>query len=155
MEKAIRIAKERDCLLSFDVADPFVVRNNRDEFISLINNDCNIVFANREEAKILYNSNSSEEIVQKMAQRDSIAILKLDSDGALVCQNGEIEKIEAVSTQVVDTTGAGDIFAAGFLYGYRKKKSLQESGKIAATLASDVISRYGVEVRQSLLVEMQ
>ncbi|MBM4252336.1 MAG: adenosine kinase [Deltaproteobacteria bacterium] len=143
--QAIATAKTHDTLVSFDVADPFAVERSRDAFVSVIKDHADIVFANREEAKLLYGT-SAEDAAERIAATGAIAVVKLGADGALVQKGREQHRIHPVPTQVVDTTAAGDMFAAGFLYGFTSGKSLDVAGRIAATLASDVISRVGATV---------
>lgn len=145
IKKAMMIAKEAGTLISFDVADPFVCRNSRAEFVSVIEEYADIVFANREEALLLYES-TPEHACNRIADSGAIAVIKLGAEGALIGKGKDRYAIAPVATKVMDTTGAGDMFASGFLYGVTQNKSLEVSGKIAATLASDVISRLGANV---------
>jgi sugar/nucleoside kinase (ribokinase family) len=142
---SIKTAHQNNTLISFDLADPFVVDRNRDDFIRLIHEEADLVFANKEEAKLLFNK-SPEETARRIAETGSIAVVKLGADGALVVKGKEEYRIAPVPTTVVDTTAAGDMFAAGFLHGFLKGRDLPTCGKIAATLASDVISRVGAIV---------
>lgn len=151
--KAIKIAKESGCLVSFDVADPFVVEQNRSEFIKVIQ-DSDIVFANKEEAKLLYQS-SPEAACDAITETGAVAVIKLSAEGALIGKGTERFKVAPVPTTVVDTTAAGDMFAAGFLYGYYNGKDLEECGRIAATLASDVISRFGAVVSKDTIEKLK
>lgn len=145
IKKALKIAKEAGTLISFDVADPFVCRNSRQEFVQLIEDYADIVFANREEALLLYES-TPEHACHRIADSGAIAAIKLGAEGALIGKGKDRYHIAPVATKVIDTTGAGDMFASGFLYGLCQNKSLEAAGKIAATLASDVISRLGATV---------
>jgi sugar/nucleoside kinase (ribokinase family) len=147
---AINTAHQNNTLISFDLADPFVVDRNRDDFIRLIQEEADIVFANKEEAKLLFNE-SPEATARKIAATGSIAVVKLGSEGALVVKGETEYRISPVATTVVDTTAAGDMFAAGFLHGFLKGRELNVCGTIAATLASDVISRIGANVSQEAL----
>jgi sugar/nucleoside kinase (ribokinase family) len=142
---AIDVAKGNDCLISFDVADPFVVRSHRADFLDMIKKCADVVFANEEEAKLLFNS-TAEEAGLRIANTGAIAVIKLGARGAIICQEDKVISVGAVKTKVVDTTAAGDMFAGGFLYGLTSGCSLEESGKIAAALASDVISRFGAKL---------
>lgn len=147
---AIRTGHDHDTLISFDLADPFVVDRNRDDFIRLITDEADIVFANKEEARLLFNS-SPEDAGKRIAATGATAVIKLGSEGAIVCRGQEVTRISPVSTKVVDTTAAGDMFAAGFLHGHLKGRSTAVCGTIAATLASDVISRVGAIVSADAL----
>lgn len=154
IRKGIGIAKEHKTLVSFDVADPFVVGRNRDEFIDVITHDADVVFANREEAHMLWGG-SPEDAAKKIAATGAIAVVKLGADGALVQRGSETYQIAPVPTQVVDSTAAGDMFAAGFLYGLTAGKPLAVCGQIAATAASDVISRVGAVVSNQALTRIR
>ncbi len=147
---AIRTAHQHNTIISFDIADPFVVERNREDFIRLIAEEADIVFANKEEAKLLFNS-SPEDAGRRIAETGSIAVIKLGADGALVCKGSEQVRIAPVPTTVVDTTAAGDMFAAGFLHGFMKGRDIGRCGEIAATLASDVISRVGASISDAAI----
>jgi sugar/nucleoside kinase (ribokinase family) len=150
IRKGIDIAKQHETLVSFDVADPFAVGRNRDAFIDVITNDADIVFANREEAHMLWGG-SPEEAASKIAATGAVAVIKLGADGALVQRGLQAYHIKPVATRVVDSTAAGDMFAAGFLYGFTAGKQLDVCGHMAATAASDVISRVGAVVSDDAL----
>jgi sugar/nucleoside kinase (ribokinase family) len=145
IRQAVDTAKSHGTLVSFDVADPFAVDRSREAFLKVIADDADIVFANREEAKMLYGT-TAEDAAVRIAATGAIAVVKLGADGALIQKGNEQFRIAPVPTQVVDTTAAGDMFAAGFLYGFTSGRTLAASGQIAATLASDVISRVGATV---------
>jgi sugar/nucleoside kinase (ribokinase family) len=154
IKRALEIAKASKTLISFDLADPFVVRNCRQEFTSLIQDYADIVFANREESVLLYES-TPEVACSRIAETGAIAAIKLGAEGALIGRGTERIPIRPVPTHVVDTTGAGDMFASGFLYGLTHGKSLEATGKIAAVLASDVISRLGATVSENALRQVR
>jgi sugar/nucleoside kinase (ribokinase family) len=142
---ALSTAKKSNTLVSFDMADPFVVGRNQPDFINLIRDHADIVFANKEEARLLQDD-SPELVAQKIADLGAIAVIKLGADGALIQQGKTVYKVKPVATKVVDTTAAGDMFAAGFLHGILHEVPLPECGHLAALLASDVISRIGATV---------
>jgi sugar/nucleoside kinase (ribokinase family) len=150
IKSAIETAKKAGTKISFDIADPFVVNLHKDDFMEVIKNDADIVFANEEEAKILLGK-SVEETAQAIADAGAIAVIKLGAKGAMIRSGDEVVMVEPVATEVVDTTAAGDMFAAGFLHGYTSKKPLSECGIIAANMASDVISRFGASVSDEAL----
>ncbi len=154
IKKALEIAKANDTLVSFDLADPFVVRNCRDEFIPLIKEYADIVFSNREETRLLFDV-SPEEAAKRLTDMGCTAAIKLGAEGALVSNAKETVHVKPVPTTVVDTTAAGDMFAAGFLYGVTRQKPLAVCGELAAVLASDVISRLGATVSADALKHAQ
>jgi sugar/nucleoside kinase (ribokinase family) len=148
--QAIKHAVDHGTLISFDVADPFVVQRHRDEFTGLIRDYADIVFTNREEARMLFDG-APEKAAESIASTGAIAVVKLGADGALVQTKEARHKIAPVKTTVIDTTAAGDMFAAGFLYGFLSDRDLETCGRMAATLASDVISRIGATVSSEAL----
>lgn len=150
IKSAIETAKKQSTKISFDIADPFVVEMHKEDFIRTIENDADIVFANEKEAQMLYGLNPQETALQ-ISKLGKLAVIKLGADGALIANQGKLISIPAVETKVVDTTAAGDMFAAGFLHGLTSSLSLTECGHIAASLASDVISRYGANLSQQVI----
>ena len=149
---AIKTAKENGTVVSFDVADPFMVRNCREDFIEVIKDHADIVFANREEASELYGTDP-EQAGQEIAKTGAIAVIKLGAKGGVIFDPKTNKRIDVapVETKVIDTTAAGDMFAGGFLYGYTQDKSLAECGQLAALLASDVISRIGARLSDDVI----
>ena len=150
VKRAMEVAKAHETLVSFDLADPFVVKENQKDLIELIENYADLVFCNREEARLLYDT-TPEMSCTRITEAGAIAAVKLGSEGALVGQGPRRIPIAPVPTKVVDTTAAGDMFAAGFLHGYVHGRSLENCGHIGAFLASDVISRLGATVSQEAL----
>jgi sugar/nucleoside kinase (ribokinase family) len=151
---AIDSAKKAGTLVSFDVADPFAVGRNREAFLKVIEDDADIVFSNKEEAKMLLES-TPEEAARWIASKGAVAVVKLGAEGAIVAKGNEVHRIAPVATKVIDTTAAGDMFAAGFLYGFTSGKPLAVCGKMAATIASDVISRIGATVSTEALDKLR
>jgi sugar/nucleoside kinase (ribokinase family) len=153
MDEAIKQAEANNCLLSFDVADPWVVSSCKDTFAKVIEKHADVVFANREEAQLLYGL-GPEETAEKIAGYGAIAVIKLGAQGALIQKGKEKYLVPAEPTQVVDTTAAGDMFAGGFLYGMTLNLPLPSCGKIASLLASDVISRYGAHLSDTVIAKV-
>lgn len=147
---AIETAKNSGTKVSFDIADPFVVELNKNDFSQIIKNHADIVFANEKEAELLYGK-SPEDTAKIIAESGAVAVIKLGAKGALIRSQDQVYSIAPVATEVKDTTAAGDMFAAGFLHGYTSNEPLDRCGEIAATLASDVISRYGATVSSSVI----
>jgi sugar/nucleoside kinase (ribokinase family) len=150
LTSSIKTAHENNTIISFDLADPFVVDRNRIDFIDLIQSEADIVFANKEEACLLFNT-SPEDTARRIAATGSIAVIKLGSEGALVAKGSDEFRIAPVKTKVIDTTAAGDMFAAGFLHGFLRGKPIPVCGQVAAVLASDVISRVGAIISDDAL----
>ncbi len=152
--QALKTAKNNNVLVSFDVADPFVVRRHQAEFQKIIVDYADIVFANEEETHLLYDE-SYENAAKKISDAHAIAVIKLGALGAFIRRGEETYKIGTVPTTVVDTTAAGDMFAAGFLFGLIKKRDLGVCGNMGARLAGDVISRMGAHLSSQVLEDLK
>lgn len=152
IKKALRIAKQSSTKVAFDIADPFAVGRYKDIFIDLIKNDIDIVFANREEAKIMFGNEDPVDNCKELGKICRTAIVKNGIKGSIVSHNGEIFIIPVHgSVNPIDTTGAGDVYAAGFLYGLCKNFSIEECGKIASILAGEIISQIGAQFTEENL----
>lgn len=150
--ETLKLAKETNSKISFDLADPFVVRTHREDFVKVLEDFADIVFANEEEAKLLYEG-SPEAAAKKIAETGAVAVIKLGARGALIQDSEKSIAVPAVPTTVLDTTGAGDMFAGGFLAAYVSQLTLKECGDLGALLASDVISRYGAQLSEPVIAK--
>jgi sugar/nucleoside kinase (ribokinase family) len=130
--------------VALTLSDPFCVGRFRTEFLELLHNDLDIVFANEEEAKALFEEEDFDTVVAHMRRWGGIAALTRSAKGCVIVKGGDIHEIPAAPVEtVVDTTGAGDQFAAGFLYGLTHGKPLGDCGRLGAMAAAEVISHYG------------
>jgi sugar/nucleoside kinase (ribokinase family) len=149
--KAIAAAKDAGAKIAFTLSDPFCVGRFREEFLDLLNSDVDIVFANEDEAKALYGVEEFDAVLQHFEDWGGVAALTRSKKGCVIVGRGETHVIDAVPVkQVVDTTGAGDQFAAGFLFGLTHGKNFSVCGKLGALAASEVISHYGARPETSL-----
>jgi sugar/nucleoside kinase (ribokinase family) len=149
--KAIDIAKDAGARVAFTLSDPFCVGRYREEFLELLENELDIVFANEDEAKALFGAQEFDSVLQRFEDWGGVAALTRSEKGCVVVGQGETHVIDAVPVkQVVDTTGAGDQFAAGFLFGLTHGKNFNVCGKLGALAASEVISHYGARPETSL-----
>ena len=143
--KAISIAEEAGTKIVFDAADPFAVKRSAGEFSRLIEKHFDIVLANAEEARLMFGNDDLSLCAEKLASICDIAVVKNGSAGSVVKSGGHSFDIPVYKTKAVDTTGAGDIYAAGFIYGICTGKSLEESGNIASKLASGIVGQLGAQ----------
>ncbi len=143
--QAMEAAKKHGALISFDVADPFVVERNGPEFREIIKEFADLVFANERESELLY-SMPAEKAVLEIAAAGAIGVVKLGGRGAVIANGQSVQRIPAEKVTVVDTTAAGDMFAGGFLYAFSQGQPLDVCGRAATVLAADVISRVGTTV---------
>tara|TARA_B100001250_G_scaffold87199_1_gene72118 strand:- start:605 stop:1579 length:975 start_codon:yes stop_codon:yes gene_type:complete len=151
MKKMVDICKADDQKIAFTLSDLFCVDRHRDSFQELINNDVDILFANEDEIKSMAQTSSFEESLEYAKSLNITAAITKGSSGSVVVSNGSVTEITAQKVdKVVDTTGAGDLFAAGFLYGYSKNKNMEECGDYASIAAAEVISHYGARPLERL-----
>ncbi|HEY0918663.1 adenosine kinase [Devosia sp.] len=134
---------ERAC--AFTLSDPFCVDRYRDEFLDLIRSQTvDYVFANVNELKSLYETDDFGAAVQQIARDAELAAVTMGADGAMVVHNGEIVAVPAFPVDpVVDATGAGDLFAAGFLLAVSRGQELEMALRLGCLAASEVISHIG------------
>ncbi len=150
IEHAIAFAKECNTKIALDVADPFAVNRSREVFWKHLNSkNIDILFANAEEAHMLIESRGAE-AAKKLAEYVEIAVVKDGANGAFISYQGKVSHLPAIPTAVVDTTGAGDMFAGGFLFALTKELSIEMCGCIGSILASDTISYLGVRLSSDI-----
>lgn len=138
-------------LVALSLSDPFCVDRHRSAFRELVRKDVDILFANEHEIMSLYQTESFEEAMTLAHADCRIVAGTRSAAGAIVVSNGEALKIAAEPVaHVVDTTGAGDLFAAGFLYGLTHGHDLGTSGRLGALAAAEIISHYGPRPQHSL-----
>lgn len=141
--KAATIAHAAGHKVSLSLSDPFCVARHRDDFLNLIEHHIDILFANEDEIKSLYQQDSFEDAAQIVAGKCEIAALTRSEKGSVIVTKDQQYIIDAEPARPVDTTGAGDQYAAGFLYGYTEGMPLDRCGRLGALAAADVISHMG------------
>ena len=148
---AAKINKESGGLNSISLSDVFCVEMHRDSFISFIADDIDYVFCNEDELNSLTlksSTNESFKYFEENFPKVKELICTLGSDGAVILKNSERHFFEATETKVIDKTGAGDFFAAGYLYGLQKQLSIDKSANFANKSAAHVISEIGVRPKR-------
>ena len=148
LRKAIETAKALGLTIAIDLASYNVVEESRDFLLELINNYVDIVFANEKEAFALTGM-EPEAALHYIAERCDIAVVKVGAKGAFVQRGKEIVTIPPMKANVVDTTGAGDMWAAGFLAGLVKDESLQKCGMMGAIVAKNIIEVVGAKMDET------
>ena len=145
LRKAIETAKAQGMTIAIDLASYNVVEESRDFLLKLINNYVDIVFANEKEAFALTGL-EPEAALNYIAERCDIAVVKVGAKGAFVKRGNEMVTILPMKADVVDTTGAGDMWAAGFLAGLVKGENLQKCGMMGAIVAKNIIEVVGAKM---------
>ena len=145
IKKAIQIAKGNNVKIVFDVADPFAVNRNKGSFLQLIKQDIDILFANKSELKILMDSEDLDFCIGDLKKVVKNFGIKLGKDGSTIFNDNEKYVIEPSPVLAKDTTGAGDMYAAGFLASLAKGNNYESAGKVAVKLAEEVIQIQGAQ----------
>jgi sugar/nucleoside kinase (ribokinase family) len=151
--QAAAIAEKAGRKVSLTLSDAFCVDRHRDEFMDLVRNHVDILFANEAEITSLYQTADFKSAAASAARDTKLAVLTRSAKGAVIFGAGTSVAIPAYPVaKVVDTTGAGDLFAAGFLYGVATGRDLETSGRLGALAASEIISHVGARPATSLAV---
>lgn len=144
IEKALKLAKDAGMKVSLDLASFNVVEDNLDFLKEMVEKYVDILFANEEEAKA-FTGLSPEEALNEIARISDISIVKVGSKGSMIKQGDTIVNIEPIKANPIDTTGAGDIYASGFLWGYVNNLGFEKAGYAGSLLASTVIEVIGAK----------
>ena len=152
MVRAIEVAREAGRKVAFTLSDTFCVDRHRDGFNQLIDGGrIDILFANQAEVEALAGVAHLESAVAAIAPKVGTLVVTRSEDGALAVRGGERADVPAEPIKgLVDTTGAGDLFAAGFLLGTARGKSLEQSLRLGAICAAEVIQHYGARPEADL-----
>jgi sugar/nucleoside kinase (ribokinase family) len=152
IKKAVKLAKEKGLRVSLDMASYNVVEDNLEFLKDLVENFVDIVFANEEEAKS-FTGKEPEEALQLISEISDIAIVKTGKSGSMIKRGEEIHRVGIIEAERIDTTGAGDLYAGGFLYGLVNDMPLDKCGMIGTILAGKVIEVIGAKLSPALWVE--
>jgi sugar/nucleoside kinase (ribokinase family) len=155
--QAAAIAKAADRRAALTLSDSFCVNRHRDEFLDLIRNSVDILFANESEILALYQTDSFDDAKRRAQEDTKLAVLTRSEKGSVIVANGETHEVGIEAVKVVDTTGAGDMYAAGFLFGLSRGYDLAAAGRLGAFAAGEIIGHIGArpEVRFSHLARMR
>lgn len=151
-KKAARIARAAGRKVSLTLSDSFCVDRHRDSFMELIIADVDILFANESEIMSLYQVDTFEEAFTAVKQHCHLTALTRSEKGSMIVDGDTVVEIPALKPDaLVDTTGAGDLYAAGFLAGFTAGKSVESCGRLGSLAAGEVISHYGARPQANLL----
>jgi sugar/nucleoside kinase (ribokinase family) len=149
--KAAELAHAGNRKLSLTLSDSFCVNRHRQEFSDLVDNHVDILFGNEHEIMALYQTDSFDQALAAVRGRCEIAVLTRSEKGSVVVTADQVLEVPADRIErLVDTTGAGDLFAAGFLYGYTQGRNLTDCARIAAIAAAEVIGHVGARPEVTL-----
>ncbi len=151
--KAVKIAHQAGNNVALTLSDSFCVDRYRDEFLGLIRDgSLDILFANIHELQSLYGTSDPDSALAALREENVLGVITRSADGALVVSRGETKAVPAFPVeQVVDTTGAGDLFASGFLAGLVRDLDLADCARLGGLAAAEIISHLGARPQTSLL----
>ncbi len=141
---AAGVAHEAGGMVSLTLSDSFCVDRHRDDFASLVSDDVDLLFGNEAELIALYQTDTFDEAVAELRQHCQFAAITTGAKGSIVVTGDQLVNVPAHPVRkVVDTTGAGDLYASGFMHGVTTGRSLDECGRLGSIAASEVISHVG------------
>jgi sugar/nucleoside kinase (ribokinase family) len=153
IETAVDLARKEGLKVAIDLSSFNVVEQNLSFLKNLIAEKTDIVFANEEEARS-FTGKEPEDALSEMASVCELAVVKTGKGGSLIQKGNEKAKVGIIEALAIDTTGAGDNYAAGFLYGLTKNLSLEKCGQIAALISGKVVEVMGAKIPESKWVEI-
>jgi sugar/nucleoside kinase (ribokinase family) len=149
IEQALKMAKSEGLKISLDLASFNVVESNLEFLKRVIPDYVDIVFANEEEAHA-FTGKDPENALQELGDICDIAVVKTGKEGSLILSEGNMIKIGVIEVKALDTTGAGDQYAAGFIHGLSLGMSMDKCGELGSLLAGTVIENYGARIPEKL-----
>jgi sugar/nucleoside kinase (ribokinase family) len=144
--RAIELAKKHHVKVALTISDPFVINLQRDLFWELIKGPVDLLFANLEEARSLTGQHDPIEAARAIHKHATNVALTLGADGSILMHGDQVYPIEGVGVKAVDTTGAGDMYAAGVLYGLTHGMTWKQAGQLASHAAARVVSQLGARL---------
>lgn len=147
---AMELAKANNVKVAFTVSDPFLIQYHRDEFWKLIEGPIDLLFCNLEEARALTGKFDPIDCAYEIHQHTENVALTLGPEGSLLMHDGESIPIEGTQVKAIDTTGAGDMYAAGILYGITNGLTWKQSGHLASFAAGKVVAQLGARLQERI-----
>jgi len=155
IRRAVELAKENNLDVILDLASFNVVEDNLDFLHFLVKEYADVVFANADEARVYANGKNPEDALADIAEDCWIAVVKTGKDGSLIQNGKQVFRVRANKINCIDTTGAGDLYAAGFLYGMLSGLDLPLCGEIGSILAEKVIEIIGARIPDVTWLEIK
>ena len=150
--EAIRIARSTGSEVALSLSDSFCVERHRDAFHDAVHDGVDIVLADEDEINELLQTDNFEDTTRRLADYDNLFAVTRSEKGSVIMRGDQtvVQPATAVES-IVDTTGAGDAYTAGFLFGYTRKKSLEECAKLGTFCATRVIQQVGARIERGML----
>ncbi len=147
---AIDLAKQHHVKVALTISDPFLIDICRDDFVRLMENDVDLLFCNEDEAKALTGEADPIDAAHAIHKHCNNVALTLGKNGSIIMHQGEAIAIESTPVEAVDTTGAGDMYAAGVLYGITNGLTWQQAGHLGSHAAGKIVSQLGARLPSPL-----
>lgn len=151
--KAIELAKKNNVKVALTTSDPFLIDICRDQFMELIEGPVDLLFCNEDEAKSLTGLDDPIDCAHAIHKHCENVALTLGKNGSIIMHEGEAFPVEGVVVDAIDTTGAGDMYAAGVLYGITNGLAWQQAGHLGSHAAARVVSQLGARLPAALTRE--
>ena len=154
--EAIRIAKQNGSAVALSLSDSYCVERHRDAFAKVVRDDVKIVFADDDEVMALYEVDKFEDVLSAINGSDKLFVMTRSEKGSVIVEGDTkiVQEAKAIE-QLIDTTGAGDAYAAAFLYGWAIGKSLDECARLGTHVATSVIQQLGARIETNVLESYQ
>ncbi len=152
--QALKMARKAGVEVSYDMASYNVVEENRDFIRKILSEYVDLVFANEEEART-FTGKEPKDALEELSEFCKVAVVKTGAKGSLVKMEEELYMVRAIEAEPVDTTGAGDLYASGFLYGYINDFLPEQCGKIGSLLGGKVIETIGTKITSETWEEIR
>lgn len=151
IRRAVDVAHGADALVALSLSDPFCVERHQKEFLALLHGEIDVLFANEDEIRLLFGAADFDDAVSAVEETGVLAALTRGAAGAVAVDMGGAQTVPATPVaSVVDTTGAGDLFAAGFLYGLTHGHEPRDCARLGTLCAAEVISHIGARPQEDL-----
>jgi len=151
--RAIELAQKHGVKIAFTASDPFLVNTNREEIWDLVKEPVDMFFCNEEEARSLTGHENAIDCAQEIHKHCENVALTLGAEGSILMNEGDVIQIEGISVEAVDTTGAGDMYAGGLLFGITNGLDWQQAGKLASHAAGRIVSQMGARLEDKFSEE--
>jgi len=154
IEKAVKVAKQEGLEVSLDLASFNVVDAKLDFLKRITDKYVDILFANEEEARSFTGQDDPEKALEMISEQVDVSVVKVGKEGSMILKEGLKTKVQVIDAKPIDTTGAGDYYASGFLYAYLNGMTLAQAGKLGSLLAGKVIEVMGATISDEVWKEI-
>ncbi len=152
IEKSIKFSRNNDVKIALTFSDLSMVKYFRDNFDKILDEKIDLLFCNKEEAETFTGEKDFKKCCDKMLTYSDLVVITMGSEGSVILsKSNNLIKISPFKVNAVDTVGAGDAFAGGFLYGINNGLDYEESGKLASALSSKVVTKLGPRLEKNII----